>query len=371
MEPESDVINGNNWRVRFFREGDRASLQRLSTAHFGDKEPGQPSYFEWLYSGGPAGRAALAVCEEISSGEIVGFAFHVPFRVKFGDKYDICFLGCNALVRKDYRGFGIYPKLSDLILGSNHKAAFLYGFPKPGALTAHKKVGKFPVSTIPLLVRPLDISQLAQMRFQNPLVRFGVKAGWKAAGGTIWRPRTGGAVRNKIQIGEQLQFDHQFDRFWEQVANKYSIIVKRDSAFLTWRFKSTDFRSYEILTAKLGDDLLGYAVLRNTEIDRIPVGLIMDLLVDSGAQGDKAGLLLAGEALRRFKHAKVALAGCLILPHTQEYRILRRAGYLDIPARFSPQVFRLMTTSLSSRAPREFLSHSDNWFITMANHDAI
>jgi hypothetical protein len=65
------------------------------------------------------------------------------------------------------------------------------------------------------------------------------------------------------------------------------------------------------------------------------------------------------------------LAGCLMLQHTQEYTVLRRAGYIEAPDRFAPQPFRLALESLSPRLPKELVAQTDHWFITMANHDAV
>jgi GNAT superfamily N-acetyltransferase len=156
-----------------------------------------------------------------------------------------------------------------------------------------------------------------------------------------------------------------------RVADKYDIIVKRDRTFLTWRFCNLSFRSYYILTARASGELVGYAVLRCTEIEEVRTGLIMDLLVEPSERGEEAGLLLVEKATRWFREAGMALAGSLMLRHTQEYEILHRAGYVDCPERFAPQAFRLTTTSLSPRVPNEFLAQADRWFVTMANHDAV
>jgi hypothetical protein len=166
-------------------------------------------------------------------------------------------------------------------------------------------------------------------------------------------------------------FDERFDQFWERVSDKYEIIIKRDRAFLTWRFYNTSFRSYEILAAKVGGELAGYAVLRCTEIEGIATGLIMDLLVEQGARGEAAGMLLVEQATCRFEEAGMALAGSLMLPHTHEFAILRKSGYVKAPERFSPQGFQLNAKSLSSEVSQEFLAQSSRWFITMANHDAV
>lgn len=371
MEHETKVIRGQTWRARLYREEDKASLLRLSAFHYGEKEQAKEEYVDWLYGGSPAGRPFVTVAEELKSGEIVGFLWHVPFQANLGGTSGLCHLGCNGLVHRDYRRQGVYVALHDLVFRDVKDSLFIYGFPKPVAVYPLKKVGIFPVSRIPLLVRPLDIALLTETRFPNPVLRLVVDIGWRAAGATVWRPRGSLPGRWGIQLSTETCFDESFDHFWARVAGKYDIIVRRDRAFLTWRFCSISFRSYSILAARAGGELVGYAVLCCHEIEGVRTGLIMDLLVEPSERGEQAGLLLVEEATHWFQEAKMALAGCLMLPHTQEYEILRREGYVDCPERFAPQAFRLTTTSLSPRVTNQFLARADRWFMTMANHDAV
>ncbi len=358
------------WRARLFQDSDRASLLKLSAAHFGEREPGTAAYFDWLSKGAPAGKTLIPVCEAQPSGEIVGFAFYIPFEVTFEGRIERCYLGCNALVHPDYRRLGIYSAFTDIIRVELADGIFQYGFPKPEALLPHAKVGKRPVSRIPLLIRPLQIGRLARARFDSPLLRRGIEFGWWFAGNLLWRPQ-----RARLDSGMELRafedFDERFDRFWQRVEGKYEIAILRNQSFLRWRFRDPAFRSYDILAVAEGDELVGYAVTRATQIQGVDTGLIMDLLVEPGPRGDRAGLALVEEATRRFAASGMAMAGCLMLPHTQEFQILRRAGYVEPPPRFAPQQFRLNTVSLSPEITGESLRQGKRWFITMANHDAV
>jgi hypothetical protein len=112
-------------------------------------------------------------------------------------------------------------------------------------------------------------------------------------------------------------------------------------------------------------------VLRCTEIEGIWSGMIADLLVEPGARGHAAELALVAEATRRLKDEGGELAGALMLPHTQEYRILRQAGYVEAPDCVAPQKFRIMATPFREGAYREELPSGDRWFVMMADHDAI
>ena len=103
MDKKDNHIRGNDWLVRLYRDEDKSSILKLSKTHYKEREQAKEEYFDWLRHGGPAGESIVAVGEEISSGEIIGFAFYVPFLIRFGDANRVCHLGCNALVKAEYR----------------------------------------------------------------------------------------------------------------------------------------------------------------------------------------------------------------------------------------------------------------------------
>ena len=367
LEPQAIV--GEGWIARHYRPEDKPGVLKLSKYHYGTRDQAFEEYIDWYGGESPAGRATVIVGEDTHSREIIGFSFFMPVIVKVGNEYGVARMGGNAVVHPDYRMRGIF--------GSFHKVAkedladswFSYGFPKPKALIAHRKGGRVPVSDLPLLIRPLNMRQLAGERLKSPLLRVAARAGWWVASRTVWRQPT--PDPQGIVVRHEERFDASFDRFWERIADKYEIIIKRDSAFLNWRFCGYSFRPYRLLTARRNGELIGYLVTRCTKVECVPTGLIMDLLVEPGPGGDRAGQLLLAAATQYLTEAGMSLAGCLMLPHTHEYRILRRAGFIDAPARFAPQRFMLLAQSFSNHTPAEYLTRAERWFISMANHDAV
>jgi hypothetical protein len=67
----------------------------------------------------------------------------------------------------------------------------------------------------------------------------------------------------------------------------------------------------------------------------------------------------------------MALAGALMMPHAQEYAILRRAGYVECPPRLAPQTFRIMARPFRDGPYQGTVPPAEEWFLTMADHDAI
>jgi hypothetical protein len=366
------VIEREAWRVRLYRDEDRAALLGLSALHYGEKEGGREEYVDWLYPRNPYGSPKVVVGEDKKTDRLAGFVFALAYKIKVGDEYHRCYMGCNGLVHPDFRRSAIYGD----ILKLQHEASFtdgvtLYGFPKEVSMYRLRAAGFNVLTRVPLLIRPLDIGVLATRRLKRPLVRLGVTVGWTIAANTLYRPRSANSRRWGLQIATEDAFDESFDRFWERVAPKYGVSIVRDRSFLSWRFRGAAFRTYTILTARAEGELVGYVILRNYEIEGIRTGMVADLLVEPGPRGDAAGLILVNQGTRKLRADGMALAGSLMMPHTQEYAILRRAGYIDAPERFAPQKFRIMMKPHRIGPYQGTVPPPEICFFTMADHDAI
>jgi GNAT superfamily N-acetyltransferase len=364
------AVGSKTWQVRPYCGADRPSVLRLSALHYQGKEGGRAEYLDWLASDAPAGRPLAIVGEDVRTGDVVGFLWNVPFWLKVGPELHRAYMSCNGLVHPDFRRSAVYSAILEAAVRASD-AVTIYGFPKEIALFRLQSAGSKAVTRIPLLVRPLVIDRLTRQRLAHPLLRLGVELGWGIASRTLLRSSDANLARWDVHLAEVADFDESFDAFWAKVAAKYEVSVIRDQAFLRWRFRGAAFRSYPILVARTGTEIVGYAVLRCAEIEGISCGMIADLLVESGARGDAAGRALVAEATRRLKAEGMALAGSLMLPHTQEYRVLRQTGYVPAPDRVAPQKFRIMATPFREGAYRDTLPSGDRWFVTMADHDAI
>ena len=401
-EPPGYVTNG-------YQPADKADILRLNARQYEQSELAESDYFDWLHDDNPAGRPVLPVAREATSGQVVGFLWYIPVRLRHFGTSTLAFLGANALVHPDHRGRKIYVTLQAMAVKEciRRGATLLYAFGGPASVKGAKSVG-FEAINMPLLVKPFEIKPLAQARGFGPVQQAALSLGWRLAEATVWRPRA--AEGRNVTLQRETGFDESFDRFWRRVADKYPIAVVRDRAFLTWRFCSVPFRQYEILTARAcpepfalrpwaegprvpgpkpwvlepqdqgdqgqsrgdGTELVGYALLRCAEIQGARAGLIMDLLVEPTARGEEAGLLLLAAATRRFREAGMWMAAALMLAHTQEYALLRRSGYVPCPRWLAPRPYLLAIRGCSAQAPPgRMAGQSHHWFVTMANHDGL
>jgi hypothetical protein len=186
----------------------------------------------------------------------------------------------------------------------------------------------------------------------------------------LFRAQQSGLDQHNLALHVLDGFDDRFDDFWARVQDKYPVMVIRDRCYLAWRFAGISGRQYRILVVQVGDEVIGYIVLRCVTIREIPTGLVMDLLVEAGPRGEAAGDCLMAGAWRYFRLGKMWLTGGLVSSHTAEYDIMRRAGYLPCPERFAPRFFRLAYRVHDKKpavVPRLLPEH---WFVTIADYEA-
>jgi GNAT superfamily N-acetyltransferase len=361
-----------NWEVGCYEERDKPGILALNRVLYGDVAISHKAYFDWLTAQNPAGEAVVPVAREKETGKVVGFIFHLPMRVSWAGEECLGILAVNVVVDRAYRRQGIYWAVQDAGLKGceRYNPHFTYVFPNHLSLKALMKWNYHVVSQIPILVRPLDISALTKTYFNNLLVQWGVDLGWRIGGVTIWRRRCPCRDLSSSSIVEDGEFDEGYDRFWEQVKFKYDLMLIRDRAFLQWRFLDIPYRNYQVLSARQGTDILGYIVLREADIRGVMVGLIADFLVLPGERGNQAGSHLLYEVLQRFGKVQLPVSGGLALPHTQEFTLMQKAGYLRPPQSFAPQSFHLVVENLSDDVPSSALMDPGKWYVSIADHDA-
>lgn len=355
--------------TRMYQQKDKASILALNALEGGVPELAKSEYFDWLYDRNPEGEPLLSVAVETDRDRVVGFVWYIPVRWRCLGSSELVYLGANALVHRDYRRRGIFKALQAMSIPEcgRRGAKFVYGFGRPISLRGVRHLG-FGEANIPLLVKPLDAKRLAQARGYHPFLQTALHAGWEVASATVFRPRS---PDETFVVQQEKDIDASLDRFWDSVAGKYPITVERSSAFLRWRFCSVPFRDYVVLTARDGKEVRGYAVVRCAEVQGVQCGLIMDLLVEPTPHGEQAGLLLLDAATQRFQEAGMWMAACLMLGHTQEYKLLRRAGYVQCPGWLAPQAYVLAARGCSpGDLPGPTRDHIEKWFVTLTNHDA-
>ncbi len=96
-----------------------------------------------------------------------------------------------------------------------------------------------------------------------------------------YRVRTSGGVQStrprwsrllsRIEVGQVLSTDSEWDAFFQRVAPSYGFLVRRDAAYLRWRYLIAPHAQYVLLAARRWGRLAGWIACRVRE-GRISVG---------------------------------------------------------------------------------------------------
>jgi hypothetical protein len=350
----------------------------------------------WRHEQNPTCQSIVPVLRN-EIGEVVGFISLIPLQMRIKGQDYLGATGTNLVIHPDYQdGFGYikllrrfnrifkdeqiplhYSFISEDIYQEIHTRttnlrSFLqwvyYWLPYQQSIDLQSYSNQF-AWTVPLLAKPFNFAKIAQTYLAKAWPRF-IRSSANRLGAVVFtQPHA--VIDPEITVQELEQIDERFDEFWLQNQNKYPVMLNRGQAFLKWRFTSLSGRHYYFLGAysKTGQ-MLGYLVLRRAIVRKIKAGLIMDFLVADNDLGQKAGMQLIAQAEKFFRKQHLAIAFSLMPSFTTEYRLLRRAGYLNVPDSFTPRPFRFaffLHNKYGSNLPK--ISAKD-WFITFADYES-
>jgi len=354
-----------------YRAGDKADILALNRMEYGPTDIlATPADFHWRYAQNPAGQAIISVVRDCDNGSAVGFIWIVPLHVRIKGQDRLAATGTNLIIHPEYRTFG-YIKLMRRFqqVFRDHDIPLHFSFVSERTYRQQRERNPQTVSTIPLLVKPLNFESLAQTYSTKRWQRFIIGWAGRLVSPFFFRPRSV-AYSGEIIVQAVDQFDEGFDEFWRKVRDKYPVMVIRDRDFLSWRFAPVSGRQYHILVARSREQMLGYTVLRCLTIRGVKTGLIMDLLVTDGVLGEVVGACLMAEAETYFRAQEMSLTVGLMVPLAAEYRVLRRAGYTRIPQAFAPRTFRF-AFFVHNTGDIDLVSLSaQDWFITTADYES-
>lgn len=368
------------WKAVKYQPENLPETIEMAYEYYGESWISDSGYLKWQYEANPAGPAIIQLARDAATDRLAGQYVVIPMRFKAFAKPVSGILSLNTLTRQIYTGQGIFTGLAKTVYQEcgDQGLAFCYGFPNPNSYPGFtKKLGFTDLGSVPLLLRPLNVKALVKQRLGALL-------------GALSLPfqllyRVKNRADNRYEVFSLTTFDRSaLNSFWAKIQSKYPIMGVRDADYIIWRYFKNPYRDYQLygIRKKGSAELLGYIVGRCTEVEGMSSGMIVDFLVDPSAP--VVGNLLINRLLQFFVDSQMELAGSLMLPHTEESRLLKANGFFTCPKAFEPQPFPVIYRRLSTNTdvansqgganpdpcpdPCLQLNH---WFLTMGDYDAI
>jgi len=211
------------------------------------------------------------------------------------------------------------------------------------------------VGPVPLLVKPLTRRALRRPNWPVAINRL-VSALTLPFVLIISRARP---MRAEVRLVQR--FDDSFTALWEQVAPKLDLAIRRDAAYLNWKFVSAPHVRYSIAVVRRDDRNVGYAVYRHLYEPRGRVTLLVDFLTDPDDEAAFRTLLnWVDREARQADSDKIRVFAM----HEGFRRVLRRSGYFQVK---STMEFVIKINGLDVES--SFYENTERWHITLGDSD--
>lgn len=294
--------------------------------------------WRWKYLENPLKENLIAVYES-EKGEIVGEEAIVPFKAYF--KGNIVKIGhsVDSMVLKKYRGKGIFKKLAIKTLeeGKERGYSYFYGFPNKNSLPIYtKKLGWISFGYVRRWIFPLNLNIIASkykidLSILSPLFKIGTNL-----------------IKEKFSYVKVENFSG-VEKYLENLKKHYDIFLLRDENFLSWRYLSHPYYTYDIFK-----DEENLFVLRIKDVD-IKRGTIEEFLYKDRESFSK----IVSFSLKYFIENNVDLVDIWIKQGDPLEKILFFKGFIPYQKR------------LIILYPFEKLSFSKRYFFNFSDLDVI
>ncbi len=215
---------------------------------------------------------------------------------------------------------------------------------------------KWPeVGPVPCLIKPLTRRAFRRPAWPMPLNRLV---------GAITLPYVRFIARTRplqAQIEPIRHFDDRFTDLWERIGGSFDLAVRRDAAYLNWKYVEPPHVRYSLVALKRDDRVDGYAVYRHLQEPRGRVTSLVDFFV---APDDEAGLATLLRWVDREAKAADSDKIRVFATHAGFRKVMRSSGYFHVK---STMEFTIKVNGID--LPADFYASTDSWHVTLGDSD--
>jgi GNAT superfamily N-acetyltransferase len=219
--------------------------------------------FDWLYEHNPDGRAQVIVLRD-AMGRIVGSGAVIPRKLTDGKATATGSVMADFWVHPDHRALGAALQLQRACVAVAEKLGSCFWDLPQGAMPAvYRRMGILGGHALCGMVKPVDLSTFIRARVRPRMV----------AAPTAWIASRVLAMRDRLATGVgSFEVDEwhgttgvEFDLLAQQTVPGDGWSVMRSAAYLNWRYLDHPHLRHRIFVARKAKQLVGYAILIETE----------------------------------------------------------------------------------------------------------
>lgn len=338
-----------------YRPDDREAVDALYRRVFGnDLAESNRLRWQWQYGRNPNNPPNGPLIWLAREGPtIVGQYATMPVRLQVaGQEIDAAW-GMDVMVAPERQRQGLGEQLFHT--WDRHVGASLGLGLSEASSRLFKKLRWPEVGPLPCLVKPLSRRALRRPSWSEPVNRF-VSA--------LTLPAVRAVARQRPIVGEIVltrQFDEGFTRLWERVAPKFALAVRRDAAYLRWKYVSPPHVRYSIAVLLRDGQPAGYTVYRHARESRGRVTLLVDFLADPDDPRALSALLTWVDREARAADSDKIRTFCL---HRGFRRRLYRHGYFRVKS-----TVEFVARVNAVQVGEDFYRDTSRWHVTLGDSD--
>ena len=341
--------------IDIYRPDDRDQVDALYRRVFGhDMAEASRLRWDWQYRRNPSNPPAGPLIWLAREGPaVIGQYATMPVRLSLSGREIDAAWGMDVMVAPERQRQG----LGEILFGTWDKAvgASLGLGLSQASSRLFTKLRWPEVGPVPCLVKPLTRRALRQPGWPSAVNRV-VSAVTLPVVKLISRPRP---LRGETVLTRQ--FDEGFTALWERLAPKFALAVRRDAAYLQWKFVAPPHVRYQIVVLLREREPAGYAVYRHTREPRGKVTLLVDFLADPDDRVGFDTLLRWVDREARAQDSDKIRTFCL---HEGFRRAMRRNGYFEVKSTVE-FVARVNALPVGD----DFYRDTSRWHVTLGDSD--
>jgi predicted N-acetyltransferase YhbS len=352
-----------NFQVIRYQKSDLDSIERFFRSVFAPEYvPVRKTMFDWITSHNPvADTESYLVVKD--NKEVIAHMGRMPVEIMINNSKRKGYFFHDLLVHPECRKKGLGISLTNYLHSSweNKTGTFSICIWTNEFTNSYYRRRHYYQLNAYSFVKPIKLSSVLSRKVKNKLI-LGIIAMLGTCLVNIYELFTLMHRHPNLSILRIDRFDERFDKFAEEVAGKFGVIVLRSSRYLNWKYIGKPLADYTVYTAERENKLTGYIVLRTRNNGCARQGIIVDILADPDDKYTIAFLCQA--AIDHFKKERVDFINCF-LTNKRFIKVFRQ--YLFIQNRETKPV---MIANLHKFDAQELITDIDSWFLTFGDSDA-
>lgn len=338
-----------------YRARDRVAVDALYRRVFGnDMAEASRLRWEWQYGQNPNNAATGPQIWLAREGPaVIGQYATMPVRLRVLGQEIAASWGMDVMVAPERQRQG----LGELLFGTWDKdvgASLGLGLSEASKRLFRKL--RWPnVGPVPCFVKPLTRRAFRRPQWPDPLNGL-VSAVTLPVVKVVSRPRP---LQGEIE--PTRRFGRAFTNLWDRIAGKFDLAVRRDAAYLNWKYLSAPHVRYSVATLVRNGDPHGYVVYRHAREPRGRVTLLVDFLTDPD---DAPGFVTLLRYVDREARAADSDKIRTFAMHTNFRRLLKKSGYFHVKSTMD-FVARINAVPV----PDRFYTARSRWHVTLGDSD--